>query len=489
MYKASRQEKGESKMNRFLSKKHMERIHDRSLHLLETVGVQIHHENALRQVEKAGASVDRESACVRFSRNMVEENLELAPKEFILAGRNPNNDLVFPLPETEFYTRTNTGAPHYVIPRTNEYQEIISLSEIKNWIRLADALGNVDLICSPFPGDVPPKTSDLYAMKTMLENTEKHFIVQPYSEESLPYIAEMACTAAGGKAELKRRPITSIFSCSLSPLVYTSMHVEIMRIGAEYGIPVQIASLPALGGTSPVTLAGIILLANVEFLAGNVITQVFNPGTPVIYVAHKFSLDMANGNFLAASVEAMMAAVAHAEFVKEQYKIPFQTIALIGDSYLPDGQSMAERAFAGLLVGMGRAEIIAGLGSVAGANAVNLSQLVIDNDIIGMIRKVRRGIEWNDENLAWEVISEVGPGGQFVDHDHTYRHFREAFQPRTFNRKTREAWLSEGKRDIVDNANDIVDELLKLHEVSPLPNEMGKQLKKIVKAADGKLSS
>ncbi len=472
-------------MIRFLSETDIDRLHDRSLHLLEKVGVQIQHEEALERLEEAGAFVDRQTSIVRFPGNMVEESLKAVPQKYKFAGRNSKYDISFPLPEKEFITRTNTGAPHYVVPRTNELCDIVTSAQQAEWTRLCDAMSNVDYVASPFIGDKPLETSGLYAMKSMFEHTEKHIWIQPYNSETLPYIMEMACAVAGGKDELRKRPVMHITVGAVSPLTFKFMDTEALRLSGEYGVPVTIYTLPSMGGTAPVTIAGIVLLTNVELLAGNVITQSFHPGTPVHFLGHKFLIDMASGNLKHCAVEAIIAAAANSELSIRKYGIPFHTYGSGSDSMIPDGQSMIERTFQGLLVAIGEGKVFGGLGQIETVNAISPTQLVIDNDIIGMIRIARHDINWDDEHLAADVISEVGPGGQFLDHNHTYNHFRETFRPRTFNKKTRSEWIAEGKqKTIVDNANDILDEIMKSHQVTPLPTEIAKELDRIVKRAD-----
>jgi trimethylamine:corrinoid methyltransferase-like protein len=470
-------------MHRFLTKSDMERIHDRSLYLLEEVGVEVHHDGVLKSLEKAGARVGKESGRVRFGRGMVEEYMGISPKEFTLAAKDASHDIVLPHPGGEFYTRCATGPRDYVTPRTNQYREV-RLSDIIDWIRLADALENIDFCASPSAEDRPAATRDLYALKTMLENTDKHIWVQPFSEGSLPYIAAMACVVAGGESELKRRPIISMTLGATAPLAYKSMDVEGMKVAGEYGIPLHLYSLPSCGGTAPITVAGIVLLSNVELLAGTVMTQVLNPGTPIIHLGLKFSLDMITGITLQSNVETMLAAATHAEFVKEQYGIPYHTYGSGSDALFPNDQSMAERTFLGLLAAVGGADILGVAGQLECASAISLPQLVLDNDLFGMIRRVRRGIQVDDENLGWEAISEVGPGGQFLDHDHTVRHCREIVYPRTFNRLTKSECESGGLRDVVENATTIVEDLLKSHQTTPLPQETIDELNKILRRAE-----
>ena len=195
-------------------------------------------------------------------------------------------------------------------------------------------------------------------------------------------------------------------------------------------------------------------------------------------------IDMSTGYLKHSAVEAIIAAAANSELSLRKYGIPFHTYGSGSDSMIPDGQSMIERTFQGLLVAIGEGKVLGGLGQLETVNAISPTQLVIDNDIVGMIRKSRQEIKWDDEHLAADVIAEVGPGGQFLDHIHTYHHFREVFRPRTFNQKSRSEWLAEGKRDILDRANDILDEIMRTHKVSPLPTEVADWLEEIVSRAD-----
>ncbi|MEW6265115.1 MAG: trimethylamine methyltransferase family protein [Thermodesulfobacteriota bacterium] len=477
-------------MIRFISEEAMEKLHRKSLELLENVGVEIQHEAVLTRLARAGAKVDQAGFRARLPGGLVEECLGHVPREYVLAARNPKHDIRFPLPENEFITRTNTGAPHFVEPLTYQLRDVVTLAQQADFTRLSDALENVDYIASPFIGDAPLQTTGLYALKSMFENTGKHLWIQPYHEDTLPYLVEMVAAVAGGKDEIRKRPVAHITVGSVSPLRFKYMDTEALRLCGEYGLPVTIYALPSMGGTAPLSIGGINLLTNCELLAGNVVVQVCHPGTPVHFLGHKFMIDMASGAARHSAVETMMAAAAHGEFSIRKYGIPFHTYGSGSDSFLPDGQSMIDRTFQGLLAGLGEVKVFGGVGQLETVNAISPTQLVIDNDILGMIRKVRRGINWDDDNLAAEVIAQVGPGGEFMTHDHTYRHCRDAFRTKTFNRMSRAEWLAEGKgRTILENADDLVDELLKSHEVTPLPADAARALAEILNHANKKLGA
>ncbi len=476
-------------MIRFISDDDIEKVHEKTLHLLEMVGCQFQHEVVLKKLEKAGAGVDMQSHVVHFPRNLVEECIKLVPQEYILAGRESKNDIQFPLGENEFITRTNTGAPHYVEPRTYKHRDIITLSQCNDWIRLCDAMDQVDYVACPFIGDAPLNTAGLYALRSQFHNSGKHFWIQPYHEDTIPYIFEILCTVTGSKKELKKRPVAHPTVGAISPLQYKYMDTEMLKCAGDYGIPVTIYTLPSMGGTAPLTMAGITLLTNAELLAGNVVVQVCNPGTPVHFLGHKFKIDMRTGSAGHSFIEPQLAAAANAELSIYKYGIPFHSYGSGSDSMVPDGQSQIERTFQGLLFGLGHGKVFGGLGQLETVNAICPTQLVIDNDIIARIRMARRTISWDDDQMAADVIAEVGIGGEYMTHEHTARHCRDAVEARTFNKQSRSDWMqSGGKGGILDNAEDILDVIIKNHKVSPLPEDIAKEIDNIIKSADEKLN-
>jgi len=132
--------------------------------------------------------------------------------------------------------------------------------------------------------------------------------------------------------------------------------------------------------------------------------------------------------------------------------------------------------------------VLGGAGQVECVASASLLQLVIDDDVLGIARKAIRKIEVNDDTLGWEAIAEVGPGGNFLTHAHTLKHCREAFRPKTFVRKPRNVWASEGRNDILDMAKERLNEIRKKHRPAPLSKEVQKELRAILKDADKRLA-
>lgn len=115
-------------------------------------------------------------------------------------------------------------------------------------------------------------------------------------------------------------------------------------------------------------------------------------------------------------------------------------------------------------------------------------QLVIENDIIKMVRRVLDGITVNDETLAVDVIARVGAGGNFLMEEHTMRHMRsEQSQPKILDRKMRHHWEAEGSRGLFSVAKEAAIDILKNHQPEPLPSGVPEKLQEILKEAEAEL--
>lgn len=455
---------------------------EKCLKLLEVKGVKVNHPEALKLLDSAGALVDFESRQVRFPVKLVETALSKLPAGFRLAGGSSDHDLPLPNPGGGFYLRTNTGANNYLDPETRACRDL-TLADLAHWGRLVEVMEQVDFCPFPFPNDVPPGSADVHALKTLLENTSKHIWVQPYSLESIPYLFELA-SAAASPHSLEEKPLISLIACSLTPLEFKAMDLEVIIRCCRQGVPIQACSLPSAGGTSPITIAGTVLLAASEVLAMAVMAQLIRPGTPVIGTPLIFTLDMQSGKALQSSAEAVLGAAGAVRVIKHAFGLPTHTYGSGSDSPVPDGQSMIERTLQGMMVAGSGADILGGAGQLDVATAVSPVQLVIDNDLAAILKRMVRGVEVSDETLNWEDLLDTPPGGHFLERMHTLRHCREAVRPRTFLRAVREIWQMEGGKDLYARALERLNDLQRDLRPRDLLGEVSRDLGRIVRQAD-----
>jgi trimethylamine:corrinoid methyltransferase-like protein len=471
---------------KLLSSEEVDILFDKCVDFLSNRGVKVDHLDALKILEKAGARVDFDNQKVRFPKDLIRAALQTVPHRFNLAAATEKHDMIVPHPTGGFYAGTNTGAPGCRDAETNTFGNI-TLSYVREWAQLAEVLDEISWCAFPFASDVPPDIADVYGLKTVFENTSKHICVQPYSLGTLEYLVELAQIRAGSREALTERPVISLICTALTPFQLKDMDVEAIIQASRNGIPIEAWSLPSAGGTSPVTIGGTVLVAGIEILAMLVISQLIKPGAPVVGSFGSLVLDMMTGRGLMGSVEAVLAAVAGVQFMKEAFKIPIQIWGYPTDSHTQDGQSMIEKTLAGMLVTTAGADILMNAGVLDVDQVTNPVQLVIDSTLTGILKRVNQGVTVNEDTLAWKEVVEMVPGGAFLQLDHTMKHCRDALRPELFCYDPREEWNSKGSKDMYTLALEKYRVLKERLKPQSLPNEVQKEMDVLLKRAQENL--
>ena len=470
----------------FFAHDQMELMKAKVFELLEHRGVKMDHPEVLKLMDKAGATVDFDSKIVRLPKAFLEEQISQAPTKITLAGRNGENRLEIPRDDGTFHTRTNTGAQSWIDLESGKYRRITA-SDVKDWARLADRLEQISLCAFPVPSDVPTATPDVHALNLMLQNVEKHVWVQPYTTESVDYLIDLAVAAAGGEQALRADSLVSFITCSLTPLEFKRMDLDIILKCARKGIPLHACSLPGAGATAPITIPGVVLLAAAEILAMLAAAQVVQPGIPIIATPLIFSTDMMTGRSLQSSAESMQGAALAVQFIKAAYGIPTHTYGIGSDSPIMDGQCMSEGALRSMLIGLSGADILGAAGQLEVATTISPVQLAIDNEVFGTVRRMIANISFDDDNLAWAELLAAEPGCNFLTGDHTLRHCRDGMIPINYTRMTREDWNNKDQGDLVARATEYCRDILEKAEAPNLPEDVSREMDAIVERADRQL--
>ena len=348
-------------------------------------------------------------------------------------------------------------------------------------------MNEINFCAFPFPIDVPGQTADIHALHTMLQNTKKHIWVQPYSSDSIKYLLEISEVAAGGKEALKERGQVSFITCALTPLEFKYMDLEIILQACRRGVPIHACSLPGAGGTAPFTMPSVVLLSAAEILVMLSVAQIVQPKSPAIATPLIFSLDMATGRTLQSSVEAMLGAASAVWFLKSAFSVPTHTYGSGSDSPAVDGQSMSERSILGLMIALAGADILGGAGQLEVATTISPIQLMIDNELFGMIKKIVKGLTVNNDSMAWDDLLDVKFGGHFLETMHTLKHCRDAFKNTLYTRLSRDAWMKQGYKDLLARAKEAYINFKSIERTEHLPEDILKGLNEIVEAADREL--
>lgn len=458
-----------------LTEEQVRRIHEASLTVLERTGIRVDNEEVLALFRKGGAWVDGNRVCIPHA--MVEEAVDKVPSQVLLAGRDPAHDLL--LEDKRVYAGTG-GSPTQVLDPGAETVRPGTLSDLADLVRLADALEHVDFIVIPlYPTDVPKEEVPVNRFYTSLINTTKHVMGGMDSVRGAEQVLEMGMRIAGSLEALQERPfISCITSWMVSPLHLDDRVVDILLYWCRNGLPLVLSSAPMAGSSAPITLAGTLVQLNAEQLSGIVLTQLVRSGTPVLAGYIPGVADMRTGGYMGGAVEFGMMQAAAAQMA-QFYGVPIYGSGGMTDSKLPDQQAGYEKMVTLLLAAMGGCNYIHhAIGMITNMNSVSLEQAVIDDELVGMVMRVLRGIEVTDETLAVEVIERVGPGGNFLIDHHTIQFMRlEHFFPKVGDRRNRTLWEEEGKLDTRARAAARAKQLLREHRPPGLPPEVDAALR------------
>lgn len=465
-----------------LSDDQVARIHESSLKVLSSTGIKFWEPKAVEVLRSAGAHVEGASGVVRFPEDMVESAVRKAPGTIRLAGRDPGKDIVIGDGTTHFGT---LGTAPLVLDIETRERRYAKESDLVKFGVVADALENIDYFhTSVTPTDMPMEVVDLCRWSTAFRTCGKHAMgAAAYNTDNLPYLIRMVEAVAGGTDRMQERPPLTATECPVSPLQHDRRPLMGMMEFARNGLPVIVYSEPKAGATSPASLAGTLVISNCEVLSALTLMQLINPGTPVIYGSVATLLDMRTGGIAFGSPETAIMAACTTQMARH-YGLPNMTPGGRTDSKMPDEQAGYEKMRTALVAALAGAS----LGNMAGLLESNLvasyEQLLIDNEIIGTINHVAKGIDIDDDSLALDLISKIGPGGAYLSCRHTMERFRkEHLLPKLSDRRYYAAWKRDGCKALVDSAREKALEILVANEPEPLDGDVDRELVTIIQEA------
>ena len=440
-----------------LSDSDIAQVHDTSMRVFEEVGVQVNSDKALDIFAGAGAPV--EGRIVKLPRHRVMELIERAPSEVTLYGRQPEHHVT--LGGARVYLGTGGTALNIMDAQSGERRPA-TLHDLRQIARLVDSLENVHFFLLPtYPNDIGSADVDANRFFAGLDNTSKHIMGGVYTEEGIQRVIRMAEIIAGSAEGLRKEPIISMIILAISPLKIDRNYGDMIVSIAQAGIPIVVPAEPLCGATSPVTLAGNLVIQNVDSLAGICLTQLVNPGTPAIYGSVATTADPHDLKYISGSIEMGLLNAAAAQMA-QYYRLPYYATAGMSDAKVLDAQCGYESALTNLMCALAGANYIHdAAGLMDFAMSVSYEKYVVDNEIIGMVMRALEGIRVDEETLAFDVIKQVGPAGHFVAQRHTRKHMRsEQYQPTLSDRENYEDWHAHGRKDTYARAREQVEEIL-----------------------------
>jgi trimethylamine---corrinoid protein Co-methyltransferase len=451
-------------------------IHETSMKILEEVGMKVKSAEAREIFAKNGALVDSVSEIVKIPRRLVEQAIKTAPSKVILYGQDEKNDLHLEGTRTHLGTG---GTVLYALDMETGEKRPTTTKDVRDIGRMVDYCDNVSFyVVNTYPQDVPDAASDINRFYWALTNTTKHVMGGMYTAKGLEDVITMAEEIAGGADKLRERPIISFIVLMISPLVMDGEYTDYLIKIAKKGLPVAVSSEPLAGATAPVTIAGTIALNNAETLAGITLTQLINPGTPVLYGSTSSIMDMREGTYMAGPIESAMINAGIAQMT-HYYELPMYGTGGMSDSKINDSQAGYESALTAMTVALSGSNFIHdAVGILEMCQVFSYDKMIIDNEILGNVLRLMKGIKVDEDSLAFDTIQSVGCGGHFLAEDHTVRHVRkEFFMPKVSDRQTRIKWQDGGSLTAEDRARKIVDKVLSKHIPTPVAKEVKEKIR------------
>lgn len=459
-----------------LSREDCLHIHRSSCEILRTTGIRVHHPDGLDLLRQAGAAVA--GTLVRIPPSLVEWALASAPGRFNLYKRGTEQAAI-QLDGEGVYFGPGSDTLHYLDPRSGERRDF-QLADVADCVRVCDALPGIDFIMSMgVPRDVPAELYYRYQFATILRNSTKPVVFVCNNLADIQAIAAMAAAVAGGMERLSRYPNLLLYSEPSTPLQHSREAVDKLLFCARHAIPVTHSPAPMMGGTAPVTLAGAVTLGNAEMLSGLVMHQLLRPGAPFLYGHGVHHMDMKAMISVYGAPEFQLARVMAAEMGRF-YGLPVWGYAAHSDSKVLDGQAAADAQFSVLVALLAKTNLNHDVGYLEAGLTHSPEYMLLADEIISAARKFTAGVRLDDEALALEVIDAVGPGGEFMTHDHTMAHWRELWAPHIFDRQRLGQWEARGAKDVNARLREATIALLDEHTPEPLPEAVGAEIELVL---------
>jgi trimethylamine--corrinoid protein Co-methyltransferase len=466
----------------FLSNEMVEQIVSEGLGLLLDPGVRVHNQEALDLLASAGAQVDFEARTARITEQIVWSALQTTPGEFYLYNIEGQPSVHYGGDDVHF--DPGSAAVTILDYKTGQQRPPVTADFVR-FVKLVETLPAYDaqstaMVCRDVPGEI----GDLYRLYLALLYMRKPVITGAFGKETWGVMWELLAAVAGGAVELAERPLAVFDVCPSPPLLWSDLTCQNLIDCAKKGVPAELVSMPLAGATSPVTLAAAVVQHTAESLSGLVISQLAQPGAPLVWGGAPAIFDMRFGTTAMGDVGTWLIDSAYVQ-VGKSLGLPTHTYMGSSDSKTLDAQSGIESAGGVFMAALSGVNMVSGAGMIDFLRCQSFEKLVLDAEIIGMARRLLAGVQARDEPLALELVRRSGHRADYLSRPHTLKWFQQEFYipSEVIDRGPVDAWERAGARSSADRAADRVEKLLVTYQPSPLLAELKMELKEITISA------
>ncbi len=476
---------------RVLTPDQMARIDETAHKILETVGIKIESEEALQFLKQAGCRVDESAFLVKIPAKLSRESIARMKKDYSSPGRPERMPVRFshvrfqPVPHQVHQDFTvSAGGFSCFIYDLNNQRRPAGRDDVLSAINLVNHLDQIDYTGLPVSDQTVPAGHRPAVMAGELAKyTDKIGGIETFSKTDVKVIYDIAQVVAGSAEEFRRRPKLIGYSELRSPLCFDRNMVDIFLEYLKLGVPQTVDTMPNGGATAPMTTAGILALGAAETLAAVVLAYAAVERPVVAMDITPSFCDMTSGIYRYGGPDRVNLLMARIQLLAEYYGCPTGVHGGKTDSCFLNEQTGADKAATMLGAVLAGAVGIGTVGHLENAITFSPVQLVIDGEIARYVRRaVRNPITVDEETLALDTIKSVGPGGTFLDQEHTAQHFRdELFRSPLFPVQPWPTMHADPTRyDIVEQARQTVEKYWKRPENPILSEEKTRAIDAIV---------
>lgn len=465
-------------------------IHNASLQIFRDTGIKVENDEAVAMFLDAGAVVEayESYAIVKIPPYVVEEALRKAPGTITYYGRQKKDDVV--VEDNRVGFTAGLGEHVQIIDLNTRKLRSTVKKDVADITRIQDYLDIITVVERPAcSGDQIPTTQSVHNYDAMVRNSSKHCFLGMGGSDNAKMIIEIAEMATGNPKQFKDRPIVTGTVCPSSPLTLVEECCGSIIECARSGIGILIVPMSLSGASSPVTPASVVLQHNVEVLSALILAQLVNPGTPCTYGGCSTIMDLRFATSPVGVPEMALFSVAAAKLA-QFYQIPSWVGGGGSDSKQPDVQQAYDFSLTAMPAALAGANTIFGIGAIESILTFDYASMITGAEQAERIMRLVKGIDINDISLAVDLIQEVGPGGNYISHRHTYQHMREISQSKLFDRRSREAWQKTiAGEDIIHQAYAEAQRIIDTHQPLPLPDGVGAKIELKIAAYEEKIGN
>ncbi|MDO4542800.1 MAG: trimethylamine methyltransferase family protein [Bacillota bacterium] len=457
-----------------------EKLVEACYHIMEDIGMDIHLPAAVDMLSAAGCEVD--GLRVRIPREVTKKAIATAPTGIRIYDRDGKEAML--LEGRNSYFGPGPTCPNFFDPYTGQRRPATKADAAAAAL-VSDALPNIDYVMSlTMISDKTNVLADLEEVDAMVRNTTKPICTWAFNAENMEAIFKMCAAVVGGEDMLRQKPFLIVYSEPTTPLSHSKDALEKLIIAAKYGVPCIYTPGMILGGTSPTTIAGSLPMGLAECLTGLVISQLVAPGAPFIGGTSGSPLDMRSMQTPYGSPEASLLLGASNE-VMRYLGLPSFDMAGATESKRVDAQSGVETAMEVLISLESGGNLIHDCGFMDIGMTGSLDQLVFCDEVISMAKRYCRSVEVDEDRIGFDTIASVGPGGNFLGEEHTFKFFRsDVWNPTLIERRPYDAWETDGSKDMATRVHEKMLTILENHKPGALAPEVLSTLDDILNRAE-----